>query len=53
MLMQAVAAARTGKPMPDFTHLPYFAHLSREQMARLNKEYEDARNTHAARRRAR
>lgn len=47
MVMAAIAAAQSGRPMPGFDHLPYFPHISREQMHRLNRSYDEARNQHA------
>jgi hypothetical protein len=48
MVMEAIVAANNGKPMPDFGVAVYG--VSREQMTRLNKAYDEARNQYAARR---
>lgn len=48
MVMEAIVAANNGQPMPNFGAAVYG--LSREQMTRLNRAYDDARNTHAAKR---
>lgn len=47
LVMQTIVAAQNGKPMPDFG---YLQHASREQMTRLNKAYDEARNQYAAKR---
>jgi hypothetical protein len=48
MVMQAILAGSNARPMPDFG--PRIHYASAEQLARLNKGYEGARN-HAANRR--
>lgn len=48
MVMEAIVAGQNGRPMPNFGFAAYT--VSREQMARLNKAYDEARNTHTARR---
>lgn len=47
LVMEAIVAAQNGKGMPDFG---YLQHASREQMTRLNKAYDEARNQYAAKR---
>lgn len=47
MVMEAIVAGQNGKPMPDFG---YLAGATREQLTRLNKAYDEARNQHAAKR---
>lgn len=46
LVLQAIIAAQNGQPMPQFG---YLANASREQMARLNRAYDDTRNQFAAR----
>lgn len=43
MVEDAQAAGRAGQPMPNFG---YLAAMSREQMATLNRAYDQARNHH-------
>lgn len=48
MVMETILAASHGAPAPDFG--PVIYRLSREQLHRLNRAYDDTRNQYAVKR---